>query len=158
MNCSTSLIMCLIYSLIPDIIMKATDFSVLLCTCLISVLVQVKPQGVAFVRFLDIDLRNHSYVDFNQVRGGSAPVECRTDLRTCCSDIHRGDWYFPNGERLPRNPDFSDIFVARRFRNVQVRRQNSANTTGIYRCEIETSVANNDSRDIVYAGLYSFGG
>ena len=148
-----SQIMCLVCSLSLDIIMKAAVLSVLL-----SVLVQVKPQGVAFVRFLDRDLRNHSYVDFNLVMGGSAPVECRTDLRTCCSDIHSGDWYFPDGERLPRNSDFSDIFVARRFRNVQVRRKNFANTTGIYRCEIETSAANNGSRELVYAGLYSSGG
>jgi len=64
--------MCLIYSLIPDIIMMATDFSVLLFTCLISVLVQVSLQNVALVRFMDRDLRNHSYVDFNLVRN-SAP-------------------------------------------------------------------------------------
>jgi len=148
-----SQIMCLVCSLSLDIIMKAAVLSVLL-----SVLVQVKPQGVAFVRFLDRDLLNHSYVDFNLVRN-SAPVECRTDLRTCCqSDIHSGDWYFPDGGRLPENPDFSDIFVAHRFRNVQVRRDNFANTTGIYRCEIETSAANNGSRELVYAGLYSSGG
>ena len=136
--------------------MKTTDLKVLLC--FVSVLVEVKLQGVAFVRFLDRDLRNHSYVDFNLVGGANAAVECRTDLRTCCSDTHTGNWFFPNGERLPRDPDLSDIFAARRFRIVQVRRKNFVNTTGIYRCEIETSVANNDSREIVYAGLYSSGG
>ena len=35
---------------------------------------------------------------------GSNSVQCHTDLSTCCScsqGPHRGDWYFPDGERLP---------------------------------------------------------
>ena len=35
---------------------------------------------------------------------GSDSVQCLTDLSTCCSGNegpHRGDWYFPDGIRLP---------------------------------------------------------
>ena len=52
-------------------------------------------------------LVNHSYVDLSTVgyiSDGSNSVQCHTDLRTCCSSaqgIRRGDWYFPNGTRLP---------------------------------------------------------
>ena len=51
-------------------------------------------------------LANHSYVDISLVGNdcsGSDSVQCHTDLDTCCSGlqgIHRGDWYFPNGDRL----------------------------------------------------------
>ena len=36
---------------------------------------------------------------------GSDSVQCITDLSTCCSGAqgnHCGDWYFPDGTRLPR--------------------------------------------------------
>lgn len=137
--------------------MKATHLCILLC--LLSVLVKVKPQGVASIRFLDRDLSNHSYVDFNLVGEAGEGVECRTDLSTCCnSGIHSGNWYFPNGERLTRDADLADIYMARRFKNIQVRRKNSADTAGIYRCVIDTSYTSDGGREIVYVGLYSSGG
>ena len=45
-------------------------------------------------------------MDFSLVghmRTNSDSVQCHTDLTTCCTGgqgIHRGDWYFPNGDRL----------------------------------------------------------
>ena len=61
----------------------------------------------AFVRFLGVDLSNHSYVDLTAVgaaRDGSDSVQCHTDLSTCCNAAaggDHGDWYFPNGTQLP---------------------------------------------------------
>ena len=140
--------------------MKITTLSVLLC--LLSALEEVHSQVYPFVRFLGNELQNHSYVDFNLVEAnGDASVQCRTDLNTCCREMngpHRGDWYFPNGEILLDNDGNFDVYESERSRNVQVRRRNNATTAGIYRCEIETSAANGDSRGIVYAGLYSSGG
>ena len=135
--------------------------SVLLC--LVSVLVagNTLPWSEAFLRLLDKEyfFPNHSYVDFNLV--GRALV-CRSDLETCCEEnqTHTGDWYFPNGERLSNDSEFSDVYVVRAKRNVEMHRRNNATTVraGIYRCEIETSAANGDSREILYAGLYSSGG
>ena len=52
-------------------------------------------------------LANHSYVDISLVRddsSGSDSVQCITDLDTCCTNTdgpYRGDWYFPDGTRLP---------------------------------------------------------
>ena len=45
------------------------------------------PPG-AFVRFLGMDLSNHSYVDLTAVgdaQGGGDSVQCHTDLVTCCN-------------------------------------------------------------------------
>ena len=126
---------------------------------LVFALVEVYSQTVPFVRFFDVALPNHSYVDFNLVGTGSGDsVQCHTDLPTCCRPElcrYRGDWYFPSGEIL--NGD-SNIYERVRSGNVQVRRQNNATTAGIYRCEIETRAANGDSRETVYVGLYSSGG
>ena len=66
-------------------------------------LVEVHSQTFPYVSFKGQTLANHSYVDFSLVGYGGDSVQCHTDLTTCCSGnqgIHRGDWYFPNGDRL----------------------------------------------------------
>ena len=145
----------LVHSVSLDTILKAAVWSVLLCLVSAG---NTGPPSKASFRLFGNEFHNHSYVDFNSV-GDIDPeaLTCRTDLTTCCRDNHTGDWYFPNGERLNKS-ELSDIYMARLYRNVQVRRRNNATTAGMYRCEIETSVANGDSREILYAGLYSNGG
>ena len=70
-------------------------------------LVEVHSQTFPYVSFSGQTLANHSYVDFSLVGSddsGSDSVQCHTDMSTCCSSAqgpHRGDWYFPNGTRLP---------------------------------------------------------
>ena len=93
----------------------------------------------------------------------SISVQCHTDLSTCCipgQGSHRGDWYFPNGDRLQFN---ADIYEARSDMRADLRRQNSATSpVGIYRCEIPTIAVHDDTdisvRDTVYVGLYTASG
>ena len=47
---------------------------------------------------------------------GSDNVQCHTDLSTC-----HGDWYFPNGDRLPFSGDSSDIVRIRQAQGVNLR-------------------------------------
>ena len=139
--------------------MKTNVLSVLLC--LLCALVEVNSQTFPFLSFMGTDLPNHTYVDYNLVRKvRNTGVECHSDLRGCCFDAetHNADWYFPNGERLHADSRIFDIFEVYRIKNIQVRRNNSAETGGIYRCEIETRASNNGSRETLYAGLYSSGG
>ena len=89
-------------------------------------------------------------------------VQCHTDLSTCCSGsqgIHRGDWYFPNGTRLPFSGDVSE---ARGAQRVELRRTMEGNVSGIYWCDIPTNAVHDDAdisvRDTVYVGLYINGG
>ena len=114
-------------------------------------------------------LANHSYVDISQVGNDgsdSDSVQCHTDLNTCCGGaqgIHRGDWYFPDGTRLPFPGDDGDIYEVRVAQRVDLRRRNNANSpTGIYRCEIPTNAVHHDTdisvRDTVYLGLYTASG
>ena len=116
-------------------------------------------------------MANHSYGNLSLVGrlddpgvGGGPSVECHTDLTTCCSSsngAHRGDWYFPNGTRLPV-PQSTGIYEARDSQRVDLRRNFNYFTSGIYRCDIPT-IAVHDVNDIsvrdrsVYVGLYASG-
>ena len=146
--------------------------SVLLCLLLWS-LVEVHSQTeFPYVSFMGETLPNHSYVDLTEVgdpqlNSNDHTVQCNTDLDSCCSGaqgpIHRGDWYFPNGDRLPFSSPSVSIHEARGAQRVDLRRRNNANSpSGIYRCDIPTDAVqdetDNSVRDTVYVGLYATGG
>ena len=101
-------------------------------------------------------------------RDGSdtSTVQCRTDLSTCCDGRQlspRGDWFFPNGTRLPLFNESSDIRESLQPQVVHIRRFNNAiGPSGIYRCFIGTNAVhdNNDPSvgETAYVGLYHNGG
>ena len=147
--------------------------SVLLCLLLWS-LVEVHSQTeFPYLSFMGETLPNHSYVNLTLVGdpalSGYYPnqhsLKCHTDLSTCCNagqGDHRGDWYFPDGTRLPL-PGQGDITEARGAQRVDIRRKNNATSpSGVYRCDIPTIAVHdgNDTsvRDTVYVGLYATGG
>ena len=86
-------------------------------------------------------------------------VQCHTDLKLCCSGSHgphRGDWYFPDGTRLPF---FSGVMNERRgAQRVDLHQTSATGPTGIYRCDIPTDDVQDtyiSLRDTVYVGLYA---
>ena len=106
-------------------------------------------------------LPNHSYVDLGTVGMGSTSVWCRTDLMTCCRNIHSprhsGQWFFPDGVALQTG---ENTYVFQEEQRVELRRANSGTSqTGIYRCEIPTNAVHNNTdisvRATVYVGLYT---
>ena len=124
----------------------------------------VESQTVPYVSFRGETLPNHGYVDLSLVGTDTSDpgntVRCHTDLQTCCSSSHHGDWYFPTGERVGISEDqpTPDIFEAHRTQRVDLLRTNNVlSPSGIYHCEIPT---NDDPavRDSVHVGLYSSGG
>ena len=115
-----------------------------------------------YVSFMGQALANHGYVNLSEVGNdpsGSDNVQCRTDLITCCSHAqgnHRGDWYFPNGDRLPFPAPGVALSGDREAQRVDIRRTSGTVPCGIYRCDIETSaVYNSGMRETVYLGLYT---
>ena len=121
-------------------------------------------QTIPYISFMAQTLADHSYVDISQVGNdfsGSNTVQCHTDLATCCSGVqgtHRGDWYFPSGERLPFPRD-DDIVENRDSQSVHLGRNNANEPNGLYRCDIETeAVHGNRTRETVYVGLYTSDG
>ena len=128
---------------------------------------EVYCQTFPCLSFMSQTLANHSYVDLSEVGNdgsGSDSVQCITDLGTCCTMAdgpHRGDWYFPDGTRLPYSVG-GDIFEQRGAQRVDLRRRNNANSsTGIYRCDVPTLAVHDNYisvRDTVYVGLYNASG
>ena len=143
----------------------------LLLLSLLWSLVEVHSQTAApYASFMGEDLPNHSYVNLTLVGSDDSDpgntVRCITDLDSCCSNSqgnHRGDWYFPNGDRVQLGSSGDDIFEFRGAQQVALRRRNNAmSPSGIYRCTIPT-VAVHDDDDLtvgetVYVGLYASGG
>ena len=122
----------------------------------------VHSQSFPYVSFLGETLANHSYVNLSLVGSSEiASVRCHTDLSTCCSageGIHRGDWYFPDGTRLPFFGD-GDVYEYREARRVDLRSVTSASSpAGMYRCDIPTNAVHDDTdisvRETVYVGLF----
>ena len=123
-----------------------------------------------YVSFMGQNLPNHSYVDLTLVgtdtNDPGNTVRCITDLSTCCrlgQGIHRGDWYFPNGDSLPPISPGINIFEACGAQQVALRRRNDAmGPSGIYRCDNPTDAVHDDNdlsvRETVYVGLHVSGG
>ena len=133
-------------------------------------LVEVHSQTAPYVTFMEKTLSNNSYVDLSLVGGVNSGNEvlCHTDLSTCCHvgiGPDRGDWYFPNGDRLPF-PGNHTLVEIRQFQRVELHRgyRSGSIQSGIYRCSIETTAVNSDdntdttTRETVYVGLYDSGG
>ena len=147
--------------------MKAAAVQLVVCFLLWS-LVEVHSQTVPYVTFMGENLPNHGYVDLSLV-GNTAigGVQCHTNLSTCCHSgqgSDRGDWYFPSGGRLQFSSSADDIYESRTGQRVDLRRRNNGDTSGIYRCNIETNAVRSDdssdttTRETVYVGLYVTGG
>ena len=121
-------------------------------------------QTFPYITFRGTTLVNHSYVNLSLVGNDGdddSSVLCHTDLSTCCSSSQgpgRGDWYFPNGTRLPFS---GDVYEARGAQRVNIRRTMEGES-GIYRCDIPTNAVYDDAdisvREAVYVGLYINGG
>ena len=148
---------------------EVMKMSELLCLLLWS-LVEVHSQTeFPYVSFKGETLLNHSYVNLTLVGRPDDPyhrqyIACHTDLFTCCSSkdgSHRGDWYFPNGTRLP-HPGGGHIFEARTTQQVGLRRNfrsnSSPSSSGIYHCDIQTNDSDISVRETVYIGVYATGG
>ena len=146
--------------------MKSISLSLL---CLLWSLVEVQSQTAPYISFMGNPLPNHSYVDFNEVGRDRATdtVDCHTDLSTCCRTEQlspRGDWFFPNGTRLPFFNESDDIEESLQPQVVHIRRTNLAinGPSGIYRCFIGTIAVHDINTasvgEAVYVGLYHNGG
>ena len=132
-------------------------------------LVEVHCQTAPYVTFMGNNVPNHGYVDLSLVGNdgsGSNNVQCHSDLATCCTSgqgNHRGDWFFPNGTRLPFPNGGGDIDENRVAQRVDLRRRNNpTGPVGIYHCTIPTVAVHvdgsNSLRDTVYVGLYTASG
>ena len=88
-------------------------------------------------------LPNHAYVNLSIVgndESGNDSVQCHTDLFTCCTPQQgqeSGDWYHPDMSIVPLSNVSSDIYIAHRVEQVDLRCGSGTTMSGIYRCDIE---------------------
>ena len=81
-----------------------------------------------YLSFLEKDLPNNTYVDFNLVGhdlSGSDSVQCHTQFQNCCRPGHDeipGYWFFPNGNSLPFG-DHNDVYYRREVQRVHLRKK-----------------------------------
>ena len=123
-------------------------------------LVEVHSQTLPapYLIFMGETLPNHSYVDLSLVGSyySGDEVVCYTDLTTYCNGNagpHRGDWYFPNGDRLPFYGNHP-LVERRQFQRVELSLGEGSDSipSGIYHCDIETRAVNsadNTARETV---------
>ena len=143
--------------------------SELLCLLLWS-LVEVHSQTeFPYVSLMGETLLNHSYVQHTREGRPDDPnyshdIVCHTDLTTYCSrneGSHRGDWYFPDGTRLPLS-GLIPIVQHHSTQQVALHRLkvffSSPFTSGIYRCDIPTNDSDIAVKETVYVGVYATGG
>ena len=140
------------------IIMRLTVMIVLLC--FLFAVMDVCSQTIPYISFMNKNLPNNSYINLTLVGIDSNSVQCHTDLPTCCNASQgpdRGDWYFPNGTRLPFSYFSIDkVYESRKAQRVDLNiLGDPVLLEGLYHCDIDIqTTAGNDGRETVYAGLY----
>ena len=104
--------------------------------------------------------QNNSYVTLEDIGVGNDSLLCVTNLTACCRHPYTGEngsamgnWFFPNGTRVPSSGIMWDFQRTRGQMEVILQRTRGGEE-GIYRCEIP------DSRSVIqtiYIGVYSAG-
>ena len=82
--------------------------------------------------------------------GGDALL-CITNLTACCRSPANGNWFFPNGTRVPSSGDQWDFHRSRGRMVVRLNRRRGGEE-GIYCCVIPDSMNVNQT---IYIGVYS---
>ena len=86
---------------------------------------------------------------------GDDALFCVTDLTACCRAPALGNWFFPNGTRVPSNSNQWDIYRVRSGPGLiylHCRRERRGGGNGIYRCEIPDAM---QVTKTIYIGVYS---
>ena len=90
--------------------------------------------------------------------GDDGALFCMTNLTACCQPSHTGEnraglgnWFIPNGSRVPSNDKQWDFYRTRGQMEVRLNRRRGGED-GIYHCEIPDSVTVTQT---IYIGVYT---
>ena len=103
--------------------------------------------------------QNNSIVTLEDIGNSSdTALLCMTNLTACCRSSYTGglslgNWFFPNGTRVPSYNVSSDFYRDRDEMVVRMKRRGGGED-GIYHCEIPDSMNVNQS---IYIGVYPAG-
>jgi len=102
--------------------------------------------------------QNNSIVTLEDIGEGSDALLCITNLTACCQPPYTGvmgpalgNWFFPNGSRVPSGVSEWGFFRARGQMMVHLNRRRGGEE-GIYCCKIPDAMNVNQT---IYIGVYS---
>ena len=100
---------------------------------------------------------NNSCVALEDIGESNDALVCATNLTGCCRHPYTGgywpyvgNWFFPNGTRVPSDSGSWDFYRIRGQMMTYLNRR-SGGVEGIYRCEIPNSM---NTVQILYIGVY----
>ena len=102
--------------------------------------------------------QNNSIVTLKDIGDGEYSLHCITDTTDCCRPPYTntiGNWFFPNGTRVPSTGNQWDFHRTRGWRAVYLHRRRGGEE-GIYRCAIP--VPQSDAEDVtqaIFIGVYT---
>ena len=103
--------------------------------------------------------QNNSIVTLEDIGEGDDALLCRTDITDCCrppyTDNYYGNWFFPNGSRVPSSGSQWDFHRTRGQSVVHLHRRRGG-ADGIYRCEIP--IPQSDAENVIltiFIGVYT---
>ena len=98
---------------------------------------------------------NNSRVNLEEIGEGQNALLCVTNLRTCCQPSYAttflGNWFFPNGTRVPSSDANWDFHRSRGHMVILLHRKRGGKE-GIYHCEIPDSTT---MKQTIYIGVYT---
>ena len=101
---------------------------------------------------------NNSIVTLEDIGESSDALLCKTDLTTCCRSSDSGEmgtalgnWFFPNGTRVPSSAHQWDFYRTRGHMVVRLHRKRGG-VEGIYHCEIPVTM---NVIQTIHIGVYS---
>ena len=99
--------------------------------------------------------QNNSLVTLEDISEGDDALLCITNLTACCRPSEMGyslgNWYFPNGTRMPSSGKQWDFHRTRGWMVVHMHRRRGG-VDGIYRCVIPVTTSIDHT---VYIGVYT---
>ena len=111
--------------------------------------------GNVHFSFRNTIYQNNSCVALEDIGEGDKALLCKTNLTDCCrtsgNSAALGNWFFPNGTRVPSLSYRWDFYRARGQKLVCMSRRRGG-VEGIYSCEIPDSMNVNRT---LYIGVYT---
>ena len=95
--------------------------------------------------------RNNSIVTLEDIGERDNALLCMTNFTACCQYLYIGNWFFPNGTRVPSSGNQWDFHRTRGQMVVLLHRRRGG-VEGIYHCEIPDSM---NVTQTIYIGVYN---
>ena len=107
-----------------------------------------------------IPYKNNSIVTLGDIGEHDNALLCTTNLTACCRHSYTGEnvsvlgnWFLPNGSRVPsKHNNESDFYRNRGHMVVRLNRRSGGGEEGIYRCQIPDTM---NATQTIYIGVYS---